>query len=89
MKLKEGFILRTVAGRTVVLPVGDGMNRDVMIALNSTGCFLWELLEKGATREELIDALAVEYGVDKSVVSADVDVFVEKLNKHKILDEQD
>ena len=46
MKLKDGFILRTVAGETVVLPAGGVTDFDMMITLNDTGRFLWELLEK-------------------------------------------
>ena len=46
MKLKEGFILRTVAGETVVLPTGGVTNFDMMITLNGTGRFLWEMLGK-------------------------------------------
>ena len=44
MKLKEGFILRTVAGETVALPTGGVTNLDMMITLNETGKFLWEKL---------------------------------------------
>ena len=45
MKLKDGFVLRTVAGETVVLPSGDATNFDMMITLNETGRFLWEHME--------------------------------------------
>ena len=31
MKLKEGFIMRDVAGHTVVLPTGDDLNMNMMI----------------------------------------------------------
>ena len=44
MKIKEGFILRTVAGETVALPTGGVTNLDMMITLNGTGRFLWEKL---------------------------------------------
>ena len=48
MKLKDGFILRTVAGETVVLPTGGVTDFDMMITLNDTGKFLWERLVVGA-----------------------------------------
>ena len=44
MKLKEGFLLRQVAGQNVVLPDDDTLNLNVMITLNDTGAFLWERL---------------------------------------------
>ena len=40
MKLKQGFILRQVAGENVVVPAGDALNLNMMITLNSTGAFL-------------------------------------------------
>ena len=48
MKLKDGLVMGSVAGKTVVIPVGEGMDLNTMITLNETGKLLWERLEKGA-----------------------------------------
>ena len=40
MKLKEGFLLRNIAGQTVVLPAGADLDLNMMITLNETGAFL-------------------------------------------------
>lgn len=85
MKLKEGFILRNVAGQTVVLPSGDVLNLNMMITLNDTGKFLWEHLERGATSEELVAALLAEYDVDEATAKTSVDRFVAKLNDNGFL----
>lgn len=85
MKLKEGFILRTVAGQVVVLPTGDELDLNMMITLNDTGRFLWERLENGADKEELVAALLAEYDVDEETAKAGVDSFVEKLNANGFL----
>ena len=53
MKLKEGFILRSVAGETVVVPTGDDLDLNMMITLNDSGKLLWQCLEKGAEQEDL------------------------------------
>ena len=43
IKIKEGFLLRKVAGDHVVVPVGEaGKVFHGMIRLNDTGAFLWE-----------------------------------------------
>ena len=81
MKLKEGFILRTVAGETVVLPTGGVTNFDMMITLNGTGRFLWEMLEKGAEKEEMVSALLAEYDVTEEKAAASVDAFVGRLKE--------
>ena len=85
MKLKEGFILRTVAGDTIVVPTGDTLDLNMMITLNGTGKFLWEKLEKGTQTEELVAALLEEYDVDEATAKAHVEAFVEKLNGHGFL----
>ena len=81
MKLKEGFILRTVAGETVVLPTGGVTNFDMMITLNGTGRFLWEMLEKGAEKDEMVTALLAESDVDAEKAAASVDAFVGRLKE--------
>lgn len=86
MKLKEGFVLRSVAGETIVVPTGSTLDLNMMITLNSTGKFLWERLEKGAETEALIAALLEEYEVDEATAKAHVAAFVEKLNSHGFLE---
>jgi hypothetical protein len=86
MKLKEGFLLREVAGRIVVVPEGDVLNLNLMISLNGTGRFLWERLDKGASVQELEDALMEQYNVDQQRASADVQAFIEMLNRHGFLE---
>ena len=81
MKLKDGFILRTVAGETVVLPAGGVTNFDMMITLNGTGRFLWELLSKGAVKEELVAALLKEYDVTEEKAAESVEAFVSRLKE--------
>ena len=85
MKLKEGFVLRTVAGETIVVPTGSALNLNMMITLNSTGKFLWEKLEQGIETDELVAALLEEYDVDETTAKAHVLAFVEKLNDNGFL----
>ena len=82
MKLKEGFILRSVAGETVVVPTGNELNMNMMITLNGTGKFLWEHLTMGAEEAELVAALLQEYDVDKQTAEKHVALFVKKLTEN-------
>lgn len=82
MKLKDGFILRSVAGETVVVPTGDDLDLNMMITLNETGKFLWEQLEKGAEEAELVAALLLEYDVDKQTAENHIALFVKKLTEN-------
>lgn len=85
MKIKDGYILRTIADDNVVLPSGDELDLSIMITLNDTGRFLWERLEKGAEADELVAALLAEYDVDEAIARAGVDAFLEKLKANDLL----
>ena len=85
LKLKEGFVLRNVAGEIVVLPSGDELDLSMMITLNGTGAFLWEKLDQGTEEAELVSALLSEYDVDEEKAKASVAGFVAKLREHGFL----
>lgn len=85
MKLKEGFVLREVAGSIVVIPCGDDLDLNMMITLNGTGKFLWEKLTEGAQEEELVQALLAEYDVSEDMAKQAVEGFVAKLKEHDFL----
>ena len=81
MKVKQNFILRDVAGMHVAMPLDAAfVNLNGMITLNNSGALLWRLLERGATRDSLVDALLVEYEVTREDAFKDVDSFIAKLD---------
>lgn len=82
MKLKEGFVLREVAGSVVVLPTGEDLDMNMMITLNGTGRFLWEKLETGAEEEELVQSMLAEYAVDEATARAHIAAFCAKLREN-------
>lgn len=87
LKLKDGFVLRKVAGENVVLPSGDELDLSMMITLNGTGAFLWEKIDQGIEEETLVAALLEEYDVDEERAKASVAGFVAKLRSNGFLAE--
>ena len=85
MKLKDGFILREVAGQIVVLPSGDDLDLNMMITLNETGKFIWQLLEEEIEESAIVSEILKEYNVDRMTAEAAVAVFIRKLNEHGFL----
>ena len=85
MKLKEGFVLREVAGQTIVLPAGGDLNLNMMITLNDTGKFLWKLLENETDFASLIAAILREYDVDEQTAKSAVENFIATLEKYEFL----
>ena len=80
MKIKDGFILRNVAGNNVVVPIGQAtIDFNGMISLNDTGAFIFEQMLNEITRDELVQAVVNEYGIDEKLAQKDVDAFIEKI----------
>ena len=87
MKIKEGFILREIAGSQVGIAVGDATKIfNGMIHLNETSALLFGLLQKGCEEQDLIDAMTAEYDVDKDTAKQDVQEFVGSLKEANLLD---
>ncbi len=87
IKIKEGFMLREVAGSYAVVPVGKAsLQFKGMITLNETGAFLWKNLAEGIEKEELLKKMLAEYDVLESEASKHIDQFIEKLEKSGILE---
>lgn len=80
MKLKDGFMLREIAGTWVVVPIGKRVVEfNGLMTLSESGALLWKLLEAGAERDKLISALLSEYEVDKNTAEADIDEFLSEI----------
>lgn len=88
MKLKSGFILRKCGEADIVVPVGANVEKykNIMVTVSGSGKILWELLEKGCERNDLVNALLSRYDVERDIVERDVDIFVKKLTQAGILD---
>ncbi len=80
MKIREGFILRQVLDIYAVIGVGsEAYMPNRIMSVNETGAFLWNMLEKDADKQELIDALLREYETDPQTAEKDVDAFLKDL----------
>jgi hypothetical protein len=86
MKLNHEFVLREVAGETLLVPVGTAtLSLNGMLVLNGCGRFLWNRLPAAASEEALVDALLEEYEVDRPTAEQDVREFLADLRKLGIL----
>ncbi len=75
MKIKEGFILRSICGEYIV--VGEGLaqvNFNKMLSLNESAAYLWKEVEgKEFTPEDLVNLLLDKYDVSRKQAAADVE----------------
>jgi len=84
MKIKDGFLLREVAGCNVVVPIG-ALDFDGVISLNETGVFIWNALANEITKEEIINLFLEEYDVSREIAEKDVGAFIGKLQEANLL----
>ena len=54
--------------------------------LNATGRLLWESIESGATREEMVARLVDEFGAPKEDAARDVSEFLQALEERSLIE---
>ena len=87
MQVKDGYILREVAGNYIVVAVGDeALDFNGLITTNETGAFLWKKLSEDISEQELINTLINEYEVDEKTAAEDISAFLDKLRNAELLD---
>ncbi len=87
MKLKQGFIMRSIAGKEIILPSGEELNLNAMISVNDTGKFIWQRLENDTTEDEIIKDILIEYDVSPEDATTYVKSFIEKLRSYGFIEE--
>ncbi len=88
MKIKDGFLLRDIGGKTFVVATGElSKEFNSMITLNETGKFIWQALSTETTESEVVEKLLMECeDATREVVERDVHNFIEKLGADGILE---
>ena len=88
MKVSDQFILRTVAGEHLLIPVGEAaVSVKGLIVLSESGVLLYQKLKDGSTREELVAALTGEYEVSREEALRDTEAFLGQLRQLGMLEE--
>ena len=89
MIVSNDFILRQVADEYLLIPVGEAALRiSGMISLTESGYLLYQQLQSGCDRDRLIRVLLETYEVDAAEAAADVDAFLDKMRKLRILEDE-
>lgn len=88
MRIKEGFVMRDVAGQAVAVATGEASKSfHGMIKLNSTGSKIWRGIEAGHEATAIADSLANEYGIDPQQALADVTTFFARMREIGIVED--
>lgn len=80
MRIKDGFVLREVAGQTMVIATGEASEAfHGMIKLNDTAKCIWKGLTDGHTPCEIAQSIAAEYAVSVDVALKDVNAMIDRM----------
>ncbi|HWP97012.1 MAG TPA: PqqD family protein [Syntrophomonadaceae bacterium] len=87
MKVKDGFMLREVAGQWLVIPIGERVVEfNGIITLSESGALLWKAMEEDVDEEALVKVILGEYVIDEATARADVAGFITMINERDLLD---
>lgn len=86
MKIKDGFIIREIAGTWIVVPIRQRVVEfNGLLTLSETGVFLWHYLDKESTKEDLVSAIVEDYDIDELTANSDVEEFINQLKEKELL----
>ena len=85
MKVKDGIVIREVAGSIVAVPTGDVIKETKsIIYLTESGKFIMETLQKeDLNSNDVVD----RYGIDMNTAKTDTERFMDKLKEAKLVEE--
>ena len=86
MKINKEYVLREIAGDYIIIPVGKTvLEFNGLITVNEVGVFLWNMLQKEVSMDDLVKAVLSEYEVEEAVARADIQEFLDKLIEAGVL----
>ncbi len=90
MKVKKTIHCYEINGTPYLLPFGQGiMDHEKGFATNAVGKALWEMLQNGMSKEEMVDQLMLLYEAtedERPILETDVNAFMTSIQNHGYLD---
>ncbi len=88
MKIKDGYILKDVAGSKIVIATGaQKMNFNGVMTFNSVGAEVFNMLDGTNSVQDIVQKIADDYGVPFDRVKTDVENLINKMREHNLIDE--
>ena len=80
MRIKDGFVLREIAGQIMVIATGEA-SKDFhgMIKLNETGRDIFVALQEKCSEEEIVLRLQEKYEIDFEKAAEDTKAFLKQM----------
>ena len=86
MKRKDDFLLQNAGGANLLVPLGAQVkNMSAIVILNETGRYVWTLLQQDQSLDDLADAVADRFAVERARACDDVRCFLDELSRMGLL----
>lgn len=80
MKLKDGFVFHTIGDENLVVATGKAAHDfNGLIRNNETAAFIYSLLTRSTTEQEIVEAVCQRYTVSHEQAAADVHKLLQQL----------
>ncbi len=87
MKIKDGYLIREIAGAYVVVPAGEQVVEfNGLMTLNETAAFIWSILVDGADEDEVVKKMLDEYDVSEEKAKEDVRKVIDLLKSYNVFE---
>lgn len=88
MHASKDYILREIAGETILIPSGAAAQKfNGLVTLNELGSFIWSTLSEDMTLDALTARITDVYEIDAATAQADAQEFLAELRKVGALEE--
>jgi hypothetical protein len=88
MKIKQGFVMRDVAGQAIAIATGDASKSfKGMIKLNATGAGVWRGIEAGLSEKDIAQNIAAAYPTSLEQAQTDTHAFICQMRDAGLLEE--
>lgn len=88
IKVKDGFVLREIAGNWIIVPVGQRVVEcNSIMSMNNSGAMLWKSLETGNDTDGLVQIMLNEYETNETTARADINEFINTASAKGLLEQ--
>jgi hypothetical protein len=89
MKRNPDFILRDIAGETLLVPTGQATKQfNGLITMNEVASFIWMNLDEAETEEKLVSIIMDEFEIDENTVRIDLKEFLQAMKEQNMVIDQ-
>lgn len=82
MKVKRDFVLREIAGETLLIPAGKtALDLNGMITLNEVAADIWQMLPEAEDEEAVVQRILADYDAEETQIRRDVADFLGRLRE--------